>query len=67
MTVPSSYFGERLASIGFLALAMSGLTVLWRVADLAADTAAVVLTGVCLGPGSSAALAPLHCNRPRED
>lgn len=55
MTVPTSYFGERIASIGFLTLAMSGLTVLWQVGNLAADTAAVVLTGVCLGPGRSPA------------
>lgn len=50
LTVPSTYLGERIASIGFLTLVMSFLTVLWRVADLAADTAAIVLTGVCLGP-----------------
>ena len=58
MTLPTNYLGERIASIGFLTLAMSGLAVLWRVGDLAADTAAVVLTGVCLGPGQSYCLNP---------
>lgn len=51
LTVPSNYLGERLASIGFLTLVMSFLTVLWQVGDLSADTATVVLTGICLGPG----------------
>jgi len=32
---------------------MSFLAVLWQVRDLSADTATVVLTGICLGPGES--------------
>ena len=58
LTLPTAYFGERMASIGFLILAMSGLTVLWRIKDVGGDMAAVVVIGFCLGPGPSR----LHCS-----